>query len=223
MACEPDQLLLRRYADAHERGERELAAELWKQLAVNNFDRVRQIVKAFRFSPGGPGLPEHEWGSAASEAYLRVIAMGAGFRNRELGQFRAALVTCVQNACRDYGRKELRHERRAAGSVDERFDPRRRGRALRLRARRLRRRAARARGRRAWRPSAAGCGPRSSSPGRSRRSSNASYREVLELTWIEKLSGEEIVARLGITPDNVYARRSRGGKEMERILRGLSA
>ncbi len=222
MACEPDQLLLRRYADAHERGERELAAELWKDLAVNNFDRVRQIVKAFRFSPGGPGVPEHEWGSAASEAYLRVIAMGAGFRNRELGQFRAALVTCVQNACRDYGRKELRHERRAAGSVDERFDPggeagpydsalaaydaelrERAGDALAAERSRLR-----AEELVAWAIAQVG---------------NARYREVLELTWIEKLSGEEIVARLGITPDNVYARRSRGGKEMERILRGLSA
>jgi RNA polymerase sigma factor (sigma-70 family) len=222
MACDPDPLLLRRYADAHDRGQHELAAQLWEQLAVNNFDRVRQIVKAFRFSPGGPGLPEHEWGSAASEAYLRVIAMGAGFRNREIGRFRAALVTCVQNACRDYGRKELRHERRAAGSVDEKFDP---GggagpydAALAAYDAELRERAGDAveaeRSRTqaeqlvAWAIAQVG---------------NAGYREVLELTWIEKLSGEEIVARLGITPDNVYARRSRGGKEMERILRGLPA
>ena len=130
MASDPDALLLRRYADAHDRGERELAAELWQQLAVNNFDRVQQIVKAFRFTPGGPRLPEHEWGSAANEAYLRVIAMGAGFRNREIGQFRAALVTCVQNACRDYGRKELRHEQARRGELRRDVRPRRRGRAL---------------------------------------------------------------------------------------------
>ena len=219
---EPDELLLRRYADAHDSGERDLAADLWKQLAVNNFDRVRQIVKAFRFAPGGPGLPEHEWGSAASEAYLRVIAMGAGFRNREIGQFRAALVTCVQNACRDYGRRELRHQVRAAGSVDARFDPggeagpydaalaaydadlrARAGAAVEAERSRLR-----AEELVAWAIARVG---------------NAGYREVLELTWIEKLSGAEIVARLGITPASVYARRSRGGKEMERILRGLSA
>lgn len=222
MPSDPDPLLLRRYADAHDRGERELAAELWQQLAVNNFDRVQQIVKAFRFTPGGPRLPEHEWGSAANEAYLRVIAMGAGFRNREIGQFRAALVTCVQNACRDYGRKELRHDRRAAGSFDETFDPdgaagpydaalaaydaelrEQAGAAVeselsRLEAEQLV----------AWAIA---------------RVPNENYREVLELTWIEKLSGEEIVQRLGISPDNVYARRSRGGKQMERILRGLGA
>ena len=40
---------------------------------------------------GRPALPEHEWGSAASEAYLRVVAMGASFREREIGQFCAAL------------------------------------------------------------------------------------------------------------------------------------
>jgi RNA polymerase sigma factor (sigma-70 family) len=214
---EPDDLLLRRYADALDRGERERAAELWEELAVNNFDRVRQIVKAFRFSPGGRGLPEHEWGSAASEAYLRVVAMGAGFRNRELGQFRAALVTCVQNACRDYGRREIRHERRAAGSVDERFEPGgeagpydaalarydaelRRSASDALESERDRQRAERLV---AWAIA---------------QVENANYREVLELTWIHKLSGEEVAARLGITTDNVYARRRRGLKELERIL-----
>src|SRR4051794_4816362 len=114
MPCEPDHLLLRRFVAARDRGDVELAAELWKQLAVNNFDRVTQIVKAFRFSPGGPGLPEHERGSAVSEAYPRVIAMGAKFHEREIGQFYAALVTCVQHTCQDYGRKELRHDKRVA-------------------------------------------------------------------------------------------------------------
>ena len=149
-------------------GERELAAELWQALAVNNFDRVQQIVKAFRFTPGGPGLPEHEWGSAANEAYLRVIAMGAGFRNREIGQFRAALVTCVQNACRDYGRKELRHDRRAAGSFDETFDPE--GAAGPMTRRSPPTTPSCASGRaRPSSPSSAGSRPSSSSPGRSPR------------------------------------------------------
>ena len=85
MPFEPDHLLLNRYCDARDDGEPELARARWEQLAVNNFDRIKQIVKAFRFSPGGPRLPDHEWGSAASEAYLRVISMGASFRHREVG------------------------------------------------------------------------------------------------------------------------------------------
>src|SRR3954463_12613474 len=102
MAHEPDHLLFRRYTQARAGGDLELAARLWEELAVNNFDRVNQIVKAFRFSAGGPGLPEAERGSAASEAYLRVVAMGPNFHGREVGAYYAALVTCVQNACRDY-------------------------------------------------------------------------------------------------------------------------
>lgn len=219
MPHEPDHVLLRRYADARERGELEAAGELWKQLAVNNFDRVQQLVAAFRFSPGGPKLPEHEWGSAASAAYLRVVAMGAGFRGREVGAFYAALVKCVQQSCLDYGRKELRHEKRAAGSIDETFDPEGSAgpfdaalarydaelRELRVEAVEAERDRIEAEHLVAW---------------AIRRVENDNYREVLEMTWLRKLPAEEIAEQLGISLDNVYARRSRGLKEMERILRG---
>ncbi len=218
MAGDRDHVLLRRYADAHEAGDRERAAELWKELAVGNFDRVQQIVKAFRFSAGGTGLPDHEWGSAATEAYLRVVAMGAGFRSRELGRFRAALVKCVEHACRDYGRRELRHERRVAGSIDERFEP---GAgagpyddALAAHGAELRARAVDAveseQSRReeeqlvAWAID---------------RIENAGYRDVLSLTLLEGLPAGAIAERLGISRDNVYARRSRGLREFKRILR----
>ena len=48
---------------------------------------------------------------------------------------------------------------------------------------------------------------------------------VLDLAFaaLSDPTRREIVQRLGISPDNVYARRSRGGKQMERILRGLGA
>ena len=48
---------------------------------------------------------------------------------------------------------------------------------------------------------------------------NDNYREVLEMTYIEKLEAEEISERLGISMDNVYARRSRGLRELGKILR----
>src|SRR4051794_30730645 len=106
MAFEPDQFLLRRFHVARNAGDLGAAREAWKQLTLNNFDRIKQIVKSFKFSPGGRGIPHFEWGSAASEAYLRVISMGVNFREREVGQFRAALVSCVENTCRDFGRRE---------------------------------------------------------------------------------------------------------------------
>jgi RNA polymerase sigma factor (sigma-70 family) len=220
MPHEPDELLLRRYADARDGGDLELAGEIWKLLAVNNFDRVKQLVKAFRFSPGGPGIPEHEWGSAASEAYLRVVAMGAGFRTREAGRFYAALVTCVQNSCRDFGRKELRHDRRAAGSIDTTFEPDGEAgpfdAALAAYDAHLREQAGEAIDAERSRVEAEELVEWAIS-----QVANDSHRVVLELTWLRKLPAEEIAEQLGISLDNVYARRSRGGRELERILRDL--
>lgn len=218
MPFEPDHLLLNRYCDARDDGELELARSLWEQLAVNNFDRIKQIVKAFRFSPGGPRLPDHEWGSAASEAYLRVISMGASFRHREIGRFYAALVTCVQNSCRDFGRKELRHDMLAAGSVDSTFEPDGEGgpfdAALAAYDQRLREQVGDALDAEHSHVEA----ERLVAWGISQVASD-NYREVLEMTWIQKLPADEIADQLGISMENVYARRSRGAKELEKILR----
>jgi RNA polymerase sigma factor (sigma-70 family) len=218
MPFEPDHVLLGKFVDAHERGDLEAAADLWERLAVNNFDRVVARVKAFRFSPGGPGLPPDEHGSAASEAFLRVIAMSAGFRKREPGRYYAALSTCVEHACRDFGRKELRHQRHAKGSIDERYEPD--GDAgpydaalaaydedLRQQSREsLEAEASRQQAERlvAWGIA---------------QIKNDNYREVLELTDQQKLSGETVADRLGISVPNVYQRRRRGYLELERILR----
>ncbi len=159
-------------------------------------------------------------GSAASEAYLRVVAMGARFEQREIGAFYAALATCVQNACRDFGRRELRHDKRAAGSLDATFDPDGEagpydaalaGHDARLRERS--REAVEAERDRVEAEQLVAWGIA--------QIANATYREVLELTYGEKLAGDKIAQRLNITADNVYQRRRRGIKELERILRGL--
>ncbi len=219
MLFEPDHRLLTKFVAAHERGDSVQAARLWEQLAVNNFDRVQQIVKAFQFSPG-KRLPPEEHGSAASEAYLRVISMGASFRKREPGSYYAALYSCVHNACLDYGRKELRHQKRSKGSFDERYEldgeggpydralanydaDRRRQTEEAIEAELARREAE---GLVAWAIA---------------RINNDTYREVLEMTHLQQLPADAIAERLGITMDNLYQRRSRGLKELEKILRDL--
>ncbi len=218
MPFEPDHVLLGKFVDAHERGDLAEAAEYWERLAVNNFDRVKNIVKGFRFSPGGKGLPPDEHGSAASEAYLRVIAMSAGFRKREAGRFYAALVTCVENSCRDFGRKEFRHQRRAGGSFDQTYEPDGTSgpfdAALAAYDADLRRQTDEALQDEADRQEA-----ESLVAWAIAQVKNTKYREALELTYLEMLSAEEIVDRLGITMDNLYQRRSRGVRELERILR----
>lgn len=218
MPFEPDQILLRRYHAAINRGDRAAALEAWEQLGLNNFDRIKQSVKVFRYSAGGKGIDALEQGSAVSEAWLRLQAMGNGFRKQEIEAYYAALRECVFNSCRDFGRKEFRHVRHAGGSLDDRFDPdseaspydpalaawdaeRRRAAEEKvtdeLRKQRTERFVHWAIG----------------------RINNDNYREVLELTFIDKLEVEEIAKRLGISTANVYQRRSRGLKELEKILR----
>jgi RNA polymerase sigma factor (sigma-70 family) len=218
MPFEPDHALLSKFVDAHERGDLTEAAAYWERLAVNNFDRVQNIVKGFQFSPGGRGLPPDEHGSAATEAYLRVIAMSAGFRKRETGRFYAALVTCVENSCRDFGRKEFRHQRRAAGSFDQTYEPDGDSgpfdAALAAYDADLRRQtddALKAEANRQDAESLVAWGIA--------RIKNDNYREVLELTYLRKLPAEEIAEQLGISIENLYKRRSRGVAELERILR----
>lgn len=212
-----DDQILALFCRHRDRNELVRARALWELLAIRNADRVRQIVNAFRF-PGGQALPPDDRADATQEAFLRVLAMGAGFRGAELGQFRAALVRCVRNSCMDFGRKLLRHEQRAAGSLDERFaDCDAAGPYDAAIARHSLERDLEAaedladEERRlethdlvAW-----GVG----------QVENSSLREVLEMTLFETLAADEIGGRLGISMDNVYARRSRGMKRLEEILR----
>jgi len=217
MPNEPDHLLLRRYAAARDHGRDAEAALIWERLAENSFDRIKILCRGFRF-PSGPGLPRDDADSAASEAYLRVVAMGAGFRERELGQFRAAVVRVVHFTCLDFGRKELRHERHAAGSLDSSWDDGGDGSpydaALAAYDDELRARSEDAELEEESRQEAETLVHWAIG-----RVKNDNYREVLELTYIEKLDGEQIAARLGISTDNVYQRRRRGVKELEKILR----
>jgi RNA polymerase sigma factor (sigma-70 family) len=209
--------LIRRFCEHRDRGDLERARELWEQLAIANFDRVQQLVKAFRF-PGGQQLPVNDVQDAIQEAFLRVISMGANFRESALGQFRAALRQCITNSCMDFGRKELRHERHAAGSLDETYEPGdEAGRydaaiarhslereSLEAEAANDEQRSADAHDLLAWAIT---------------RVENDSHREVLEMTYLEGLAADEIADRLGVTMDNLYARRSRGVKRLEEILR----
>jgi RNA polymerase sigma factor (sigma-70 family) len=218
VANEPDHLLLRRFAVERQRGRTAEAAQIWARLCESSFDRIKILCRGFRF-PGGTGLPPDEAASAASEAYLRVVAMGASFRARELGQFRAAVVRVVHHTCMDFGRKELRHLKHAAGSLDAAYDDGGAGgpydAALAAYDADLRARADDALREEQRRQEAEGLVHWAI--GRVR---NDGYRAVLELTYGDKLDGDAIAERLGITTDNVYQRRRRGLKEVEKILRG---
>ena len=218
MPFEPDRVLLRRYHAAMSRGDTVGAMEAWDRLFVNNYDRITQTIKLFRFSPGGKGIPEPEWGAAASAAYLRVRAMGAKFRKQEIEAYYAAIVHTTQNSCMDFGRREFRHTKRSAGSLDQRFDADSEtgpyDAALAGWEAARREKAGEKIGdeiHKQWAEEFVAWGIS--------QIKNDNYREVLELTYIEKLEADEIAERLGISMDNVYARRSRGVRELGKILR----
>ena len=68
-----------------------------ERLTLRNFDRITGLCALFRFA-GGTGLPAHETGSAATEAYLRRDRDGRRlFDGREIGQYRAALVASSEH------------------------------------------------------------------------------------------------------------------------------
>src|SRR3954454_23005134 len=117
MPFEPDRFLLRRYHAAMARGDMPAAAEAWEQLAVQNFDRIQQTVKLFRFGAGSKGIPVVDQGSAVSEAFLRVQAMGSSFRKPEGEACSAALGQPGSLPCQAFGRKEFRHTKKSAGSL----------------------------------------------------------------------------------------------------------
>jgi DNA-directed RNA polymerase specialized sigma24 family protein len=218
MRFEPDRILLRRYHAAMARGDLPSAAAAWDQLGVNNFDRIKQTVKAFRFSAGGRGIPDFDQGSAVGAAYLRVRAMGAHFRKQEIEAYYAALIQTVQNSCKDFGRKDFRHTKRTAGSLDERFDPESEtgpfDHALVAWETERRRQSTEAvvdELHKQWAENFVAWGIN--------QIKNENYREVLELTYIDKLEADGIAERLGISMANVYQRRSRGLRDLEKILR----
>ena len=218
MAFEPDQILLRRYHAAMARGDRVAALEAWEQLGINNFDRIKQSVKVFRYSAGGRGIDHTEQGSAVTEAWLRVQALGNGFRKQEIEAYYAAVRETVFFACRDFGRKEFRHTKKASGSLDDRFDADSEASPydFALNAWEAERRRATEEKivdelRKQWAESFVHWGIS--------QINNDNYREVLKLTFIDKLGVEEIAERLGTSTANVYQRRSRGMKELEKILR----
>src|SRR3954467_190265 len=217
MAVEPDRFLLRRYHVAKAGGDLQGAAKAWDQLTEQNWDRILQTVKLFRFSKASKGIPDFDQGSAASYAYLRIRAMGANFRKQEIEAYYAALVHTTQFACKDFGRKDFRHTKRSAGSIDQRYDadaevgPYSNALAAWEAARR---------------EAAAEKIPDELEQRREdslilwaiAQIKSDKYREVLEMTYKHQLTTEEIADRLGISMENAYQRRSRGMRELKKIL-----
>jgi RNA polymerase sigma factor (sigma-70 family) len=100
---------------------RERARAAWHALVAGEVERVRQLVAAFRFPDvAGVRVELEERDDAVQAALERCLeALSRSFRGTSVGEFRAALATCVRYACMDFCRRRLRRERGIAGSLDE--------------------------------------------------------------------------------------------------------
>jgi RNA polymerase sigma factor (sigma-70 family) len=212
-----DDFFIRRFARERDRGNMPAALEIWTELCVRSYDRVRGRVKTFQF-PGGSRLPRADHDEATQDAFERVLAMGTNFRGHTGAEFRAALKRACWYACMDYGRELMAEDQHIGGSLDERYaDTAEAGRFDSVVEAYLRERADLEALDEAAEESRAAA--ESLVHWAIGQIDNDNYRIVLELTFIERLSGEEIAERLDITLDNVYQRRKRALAKLEKILR----
>jgi RNA polymerase sigma factor (sigma-70 family) len=211
-----DDFFIRRFARDRDAGRADAARQTWEDACVRKWDLVNGLVRGHTF-PGGGHLSPEDQHDAANEAMLRILKMGERFRGSTAPEFRAAIKRAVWYTCMDVGREALAWEQHSAGSLDDLYEgsdvgrfesaiaalSRNRGeQAIEAEERELEDLQAMALVR--WGIS---------------QIANENYRVVLEMTFIQRLDGDEIAARLGITTDNVYQRRSRGLKKLEEMLR----
>lgn len=212
-----DDYLIRQYAKARDAGDIEAAMVFWEDACVRNRDLLESEIRRFRFPGTSTPLKEQDRGEALTRALQRSLRMGYRFEGHCGPEFRAALMTAAYRGCQDVGREEMAHEKRSGGSLDERYEDSDGSRFDKLVETYLREQEILA-------------GEADDDAAAAERAvalvhwaiprvKNEKYRTVLELTFNEKLSGEQIAERLNITVANVYQRRKRGQNELEKILR----
>jgi RNA polymerase sigma factor (sigma-70 family) len=214
----PDQLV-RRYAHHRDRGDGARMTAAWEALCVKTYDRIRGIVQAFHFPGTHAGFPPERLDDAVQEAYLLVQGKAGKLRGDTPGEFYAALAYWVRNACMDYGRRELRHDRRIGGSFDEpgfkgetdrsRFDDLLEAEARRRDDDRLDKEEIEGEVAADLAVVAWGIA----------QIDNETYRTVLHMTYIQKLTADDIAEQLDVSHQTLYKRRSRGLMTLQEILR----
>lgn len=211
-----EERLIRQFAAARDRGDAATAAAIWSRLVTLNYDRLPGFARVFRFA-GGSGFAARDYDDAVQAAATRVVRLGGKFRGASVGEFRVAFKTEAWNGFMDYGREVLRYEKGIGGSLDERrpgsADAGPHDAAL---ARWLDERAAEAADAEEAEERAAA--QRDLVHWAVGQIPNEKHREVLRMSF-DGMATQDIAGALRISMDNVYARHSRGIRELKRILR----
>ncbi len=113
---------VRRFIVARDAGDRVAAAAAWEALIVREERRIRVYIMGWR-DANGDRLPASEREAVFARTLTRAstgMFKASNFRDvRTSGQLRAWLKTCVGYAAHDQYRSWMRHEKHAAGSIDE--------------------------------------------------------------------------------------------------------
>ena len=206
-----DDELVRLFAHARDKGDRDRAVEIWEEIVTRHFDRVVAMVSAWRYPGSGDRVQEKDRDEAISLALWKVGKKLVGtFKGTTLPELRAAMKRAVDFACRDTLRRVGAYERHQAGSLDEAagedsnlsryeeelsdeggFDEFERNEERRSATERV----------------AAAL----------KKVPSEDMRRVLELT-LDGLEVAQIAAQLNTSKDNVYQLRSRGMKKLKEVL-----
>jgi RNA polymerase sigma factor (sigma-70 family) len=115
-----DDELVRLFAQARDRGDRERAVQIWAQIVENHADRVIALVAAWRYPGSGDRVQDVDRDEAVSLAFWKVgKKMVETFEGTTLPELRAAIKRAVDFACRDTLRRVAVYDRHHAGSLDE--------------------------------------------------------------------------------------------------------
>jgi RNA polymerase sigma factor (sigma-70 family) len=206
-----DDELVRLFAHARDKGDRDRAVEIWEEIVTRHFDRVVAMVSAWRYPGSGDRVQEKDRDEAVSLALWKVGKKLVGtFKGTTLPELRAAMKRAVDFACRDTLRRVGAYERHQAGSLDEAagedsnlsryeeelsdeggFDEFERNEERRSATERV----------------AAAL----------KKVPSEDMRRVLDLT-LDGLEVAQIAAQLNTSKDNVYQLRSRGMKKLKEVL-----
>jgi hypothetical protein len=193
---------LRRFLAARDRGDGPAMQQWWRELVIDFFDRIDNLVDAEH--KGRLNDSEHELAVSMSLTRFTTNLIHT-FDGHSMGELVNATKTLVRGICIDVQRSAQRERERRGGSFDDGWNDPERGPARWEADESYRRHeadatAAEIRDFLAWALPQVG----------------ADRRRVLELTF-EGAELLEITAELGITRDNAYQRRSRGLKDLAKL------
>lgn len=109
-----------RFVTARDAGDASAAAASWERLVVAHRDRVEIWVSVWKHPTNGQRIPRSDVEDVLQDALIRAtVKLLRNFYGSSLGEFRAALKTCTERAAHDAWRRWVRHDKQAAGSIDE--------------------------------------------------------------------------------------------------------